>query len=35
MKNGRRIAAYCVRVYDGGNIPAGVTVSYTLQVQHY
>jgi hypothetical protein len=27
--------AYCMRVYDGGNIPAGVTVSYTLQVQHY
>lgn len=26
---------YCVRVYDGGNIPAGVTTSYTLQVQHY
>jgi hypothetical protein len=26
---------YCVRVYDGGNLAAGVTVSYTLQVQHY
>jgi hypothetical protein len=26
---------YCVRVYDGGNIAQGVTVSYTLQVQHY
>jgi hypothetical protein len=26
---------YCLRVYDGGNIPAGVTVTYTLQVQHY
>lgn len=26
---------YCVRVYDGGNIPGGVTASYTLQVQHY
>ncbi len=26
---------YCVRVYDGGNVPAGVAVSYTLQVQHY
>lgn len=26
---------YCVRVYDGGNIPAAVTASYTLQVQHY
>jgi hypothetical protein len=27
--------AYCIRVYDGGNIPAGTTVSYTLQIQHY
>jgi hypothetical protein len=27
--------AYCVRIYDGGNIPAGATASYTLQVQHY
>ena len=27
--------SYCVRVYDGGNIPAGVTASYSLQVQHY
>ncbi len=26
---------YCVRVYDGGNIPDGVTAAYTLQVQHY
>jgi hypothetical protein len=26
---------YCVRVYDGGNVPSGVTVNYTLQVQHY
>jgi hypothetical protein len=26
---------YCVRVYDGGNIPEGVTATYTLQVQHY
>jgi hypothetical protein len=26
---------YCIRVYDGGNIPEGVTVTYTLQVQHY
>ncbi|HEX6462956.1 MAG TPA: hypothetical protein VFZ98_00830 [Vicinamibacterales bacterium] len=25
----------CVRVYDGGNVTAGTTVSYTLQVQHY
>jgi hypothetical protein len=28
-------ANYCIRVYDGGNIPAGTTVEYTLQVQHY
>jgi hypothetical protein len=27
--------SYCLRIYDGGNIPAGVTVSYTAQVQHY
>jgi hypothetical protein len=26
---------YCTRVYDGGNIPAGTTVTYTLQVNHY
>ncbi len=26
---------YCIRVYDGGNIPAGVTASFTVQVQHY
>jgi hypothetical protein len=26
---------YCIRVYDGGNVPAGETVTYTLQVQHY
>lgn len=26
---------YCIRVYDGGNIPEGVTVTYTLQVEHY
>ena len=26
---------FCIRVYDGGNIPEGVTASYTLQVQHY
>jgi hypothetical protein len=26
---------YCIRVYDGGNLAAGVTVTYTLQVQHY
>lgn len=25
----------CVRVYDGGNLTAGTTASYTLQVQHY
>jgi hypothetical protein len=28
-------ANYCMRVYDGGNVAAGVTVGYTLQVQHY
>jgi hypothetical protein len=27
--------SYCLRIYDGGNIPAGVTASYTVQVQHY
>ena len=27
--------SYCVRVYDGGNVPAAVTASYALQVQHY
>ena len=27
--------SYCVRVYDAGNIPAGITASYTVQVQHY
>jgi hypothetical protein len=26
---------YCIRVYDAGNIPEGVTAVYTLQVQHY
>jgi len=26
---------YCVRIYDGGNLTAGMTVNYTLQVQHY
>jgi hypothetical protein len=26
---------YCVQVYDGGNLPPGVTVNCTLQVQHY
>jgi hypothetical protein len=26
---------YCIRVYDGGNIPADVIASYTVQVQHY
>ena len=26
---------FCVRVYDGGNIPSGVTATYTVQVQHY
>ena len=28
-------ANYCVRVYDGGNVPADTTASFTLQVQHY
>jgi len=27
--------SYCLRVYDGANIPAGVTAAYTVQVQHY
>ena len=27
--------SYCVRVYDGGNITSGTTVTYTVQVQHY
>jgi len=27
--------SYCLRVYDGANIPAGETASYTVQVQHY
>jgi hypothetical protein len=27
--------AYCVRVFDGGNISTGTTATYTLQVQHY
>jgi hypothetical protein len=26
---------FCVRVYDGGNVPAGTTATYTVQVQHY
>jgi hypothetical protein len=26
---------YCIRVYDGGNIPEGVTATYTLHVDHY
>jgi hypothetical protein len=26
---------FCMRAYDGGNVPVGVAVSYTLQVQHY
>lgn len=25
---------YCVRVYDSGNIPAGWTVTYSLEVKH-
>jgi len=27
--------SYCLRIYDGGNIPAGTTATYTVQVQHY
>jgi hypothetical protein len=27
--------SYCLRVYDGGNIPAGETASYSVQIQHY
>lgn len=27
--------SYCLRVYDGGNIPENVTAEYTVQVQHY
>jgi hypothetical protein len=27
--------SYCIRIYDAGNIPAGVAASYTVQVQHY
>ena len=27
--------SYCLRVYDGGNIPGGSTAAYTVQVQHY
>src|SRR5215475_11649692 len=27
--------SYCLRIYDAGNIPAGVTASFTVQVQHY
>ena len=26
---------YCVRAYDGGNIPDNTPVTYTIQVQHY
>lgn len=26
---------YCVRVYDSGNIPAGWTVTYKIQITHY
>ena len=25
---------YCVTVYDSGNVPAGTTVSYTVDVKH-
>lgn len=27
--------SYCVKIYDSGNVPAGWTVSYTVQVVHY
>jgi len=27
--------SYCLRVYDGANIGASVTASYSVQVQHY
>jgi hypothetical protein len=27
--------AYCVRVYDAGNVGTDVTASFTVQVQHY
>jgi hypothetical protein len=27
--------SYCLRIYDAGNIPAGVSASFTVQVQHY
>jgi cytoskeletal protein RodZ len=27
--------AFCVRVYDAGNVGADVTASFTVQVQHY
>jgi hypothetical protein len=27
--------AYCVRVYDAGNVAANVTASFTIQVEHY
>jgi len=27
--------AYCLRVYDGGNLSASGSASYTVQVQHY
>lgn len=26
--------SYCVQVYDSGNVPAGTTVAYTVQVSH-
>jgi len=35
INNTAGAGAFCVRVYDGGNIAADVTVSYTVQVQHY
>ena len=27
--------SFCLRIYDAGNIPAGITASFTVQVQHY
>lgn len=27
--------SYCLRIYDAGNVPAGVSATYTVQIQHY
>ena len=27
--------SYCLRIYDGNNIPVGETASYTVQLEHY